>query len=363
MNILVIGPFPLPVHGCSLANEVFVRQLANSDDLQVEIINTNAVNVSSNQVGAFSFGKIISFLKSYKKIALIKKADIVYTTPGQTFFGIAKYIPFYWLCKRMGIPYIIHLHGNHLGNEYKKLTGIKRGIFAKYIKGASAGIVLSDSLRDNFEDLIPAEKVYVAENFALNEVIDYSNPVKFDDKLRLLYLGNLMKEKGILDVLDSLILLRNAGVPFTADIAGKIEDESQDLILDRLEQLKDNITFHGVVHGQDKVKLLYGANVFILPTYYKMEGQPISIIEAMAAGNIIVTTQFSGIPDIVGEKNGYFVKAKNPDSIYSTLVEINANLIHSVSSFSKENKEYVKLNFTEVQFASKILTIINGVLN
>lgn len=363
MNILVIGPFPLPVHGCSLANQVLLRHLKNDGNLSVQVIDTNSANVSSKQVGSFSFSKIFSFLKSYKEIELVKKADVVYTTPGQTFFGIAKYIPFYWLCQRNNVPYIIHIHGNHLGNEYKKLTGLKRKIFERFISGAAAGVVLSESLRKNFEGLLPQNKVYIAENFALNEVVDEPFEKKPTDKLRLLYLGNLMKEKGILDVLDSFILLKSHGIEFEADIAGKVEDESQNIISHRLNQLKDQITYHGVVHGRSKVNLLRNANVFILPTFYRMEGQPISIIEAMAAGNIIITTDFSGIPDIVSTNNGFFVESQNPNDICNILLKIQNNLVEYVDKFSQYNVQYVKSSFTEEQFARKILDIISIVNN
>jgi glycosyltransferase involved in cell wall biosynthesis len=363
MKIVIIGPFPKPIHGCSLANEILAKQLRFNKNISVSTINSNTENISSENVGHFSFKKVFSFLKVYKKISNIKKCDVIYTTPGQTFFGVAKYIPFYLFCLLYKKPYIIHIHGNHLGNEFKSLTGFNKWFFSYFIKKASAGIVLSNSLRNNFEGLLIQDKVFVVENFAQDDLTQKLELNKSNNKLHLLYLSNLMEEKGIIDFLDSLLLLKKENIDFTADIAGKIEDESQDKINNKLIELGDLVNYHGVVYGKNKIDLLQKSNVFVLPTYYKIEGQPIALIEAMGTGNIIVTTKFSGIPDIVSEKNGYFIQPKNPQSIFDIFVNINKNLEQQIDKYSNSNIQYVKANFTEAHFAHKILNIIDQIKN
>lgn len=361
MKILIIGPFPQPINGCSLANEILLKQLKLKKEISADIINTNSKNISSENVGNFSFSKVFSFLKVYKKVTAISKSDVVYTTPGQTFFGIVKYMPFYFYCLWSGRPYIIHIHGNHLGNEYKSLRGLKKQIFSFCIRKAAAGIVLSNSLRANFDGLLDPKKVFIVENFAQDDLVQKKQVDKPKDMLRLLYLSNLMEEKGIFDFLDCLILLKNEGIVFQADIAGKIEDESEVLINNKFNELQGFIKYHGVVSGQNKIDLLEKSNVFILPTYYRMEGQPISLIEAMATGNIIVTTKFSGIPDIISTKNGFFVPSKSPECIFNTLLEINEKLDECVDKYCSANREYVQSYFTEAQFADKVLKVIKHI--
>lgn len=361
MRILIIGPFPQPINGCSLANEILAKQLRFNKNISVSTINTNTDTISSENVGHFSFKKVFSFLKVYKNISIIKKSDVIYTTPGQTFFGVAKYIPFYFYCLLYKKRYVIHIHGNHLGNEFKSLTGFKKWFFSYFIKRANAGIVLSNSLRNNFDFLLNQDKVFVVENFAQDELTQNLELNKSNNKLQLLYLSNLMEEKGIFDFLDSLLLLKKANIDFTADIAGKIEDESQVTINNKLVELGDFVKYHGVVFGKNKIGLLQKSNVFVLPTYYKMEGQPIALIEAMASGNIIVTTNFSGIPDIISKDNGYFVQPKSPKSIFEALAKINGNLEESINQYGPVNIEYVKSNFTEAQFSNKILNVIKQV--
>ncbi len=361
MKLIFIVPIPPPINGCSIANRTLLAQLKNLPNLVIDVIDTNSENISSSQVGSFSLKKIMSFLGSYREIFSITRANVIYTTPGQTFFGIAKYIPFYLIAMTFSKPYIIHLHGNHLGNEYQSLTGIKKLLFGYFIKQSAAGIVLSKTLRSNFAGLLPDNKIHEVANFAENFLLSTTTYAKPKDKLRLLYLSNLMKEKGILDFIEAIEILQKKNIEFEAHIAGKIEDELGDSLKKKLDSLGDVVTYHGVVQGESKKQLLLQANVFVMPTYYRMEGQPIAILEAMATKNIILTTNYSGIPDIVSADNGYFISPRNPGSIVNALLEIHKHLDELVEKIGNHNATYIKNNFTEEVFAQKVLNVINEV--
>ncbi|MCE7071012.1 glycosyltransferase family 4 protein [Dyadobacter sp. CY327] len=358
MKVLFIGPLPDPINGCSLANQVLLNRLNQEENLYTTVINTGTSDMSSKNVGFFSFKKVFHFLKSYRSVLSVLSHDVIYSTPGQTFFGIAKYAPFYLLSIISGKPYTIHIHGNHLGNEYKILSGIKKSLFKLLISKAQAGIVLSTSLKKNFDGLLAKEKIFIVENFTEDGLL-HGNVVKKDSsQLRLLFLSNLMREKGIIEFLDALLILQNLGIDFHVDVAGKMEVELEDVIREKFELLKGRLVYHNVVTGQAKRTLLYNSNVFVLPTFYRMEGQPISLIEAMATGNVVVTTKFSGIPDIVSNKNGFFVEKENSKSLADTLIHLSDNLHRYVTEMGSYNTEYVKSNFTEKIFSEKILKVI-----
>lgn len=359
MKVLVIGPFPLPLDGCSFANEILYHNLEKRN-VSRDRIDTNTEIVSASQGQSFSFKKAFSFISRYSYAHKIFRSDVVYVTPGQTFFGIMKYSPFLWLCQLFSKPYVIHVHGNYLGEEYERLGGIKKKVFKQLLSNAAAGIVLSKSLLKNFVPFLPKEKVFIVENFVSNAV--FATPaMKQTDKLRLVYLSNLIKEKGVLDVLDALILLNEQGIDFSAVLAGVIaEANAQDVAL-RLAKLKDKVAYIGVISGDKKTKALWDANVFILPTYYPMEGQPISLLEGLAAGNIIVTTPHSGIPDIIDETNGFFVPPQSPEAIAACLHKISNQLQAHAATFSQHNRAYAASNFTEDSFTNKVLAVLEGV--
>ncbi|MFL5731030.1 MAG: glycosyltransferase family 4 protein, partial [Cytophagaceae bacterium] len=319
------GPFPDPVNGVSVAN-INLKNYLVSKGLNVSSINTNFRNVSSKQGEGLPLLQLLYFIKYYLQLYKILPSRVVYITPGQSFFGIVKYAPFIFICRLFRKPYLIHIHGNYLGKEYKKLQGLKRKIFRSLISGAHTGIALSPSLKSNFDDLLPDSRIRTVENFAEDLFFTGLGPEKNYGELRVLYMSNLIREKGILDVLDSLLILKKEAVPFQSEIAGHIEKTIEDLVREKLTLLGDQVRYYKEVRTALKKQVLVNANVFILPTYYSMEGQPISIIEAMASGNTIICTPLPGITDIINERNAIFVERENPAGIAGKLKELSKDL-------------------------------------
>jgi len=360
VKIGLIGPLPDPINGCSLANQTFLKYLVNHS-YDVKTINTNIdVDIQGVQ-GEFSWSKLIKFIKVYLEILKVFGVDIIYMTPGQSFWGIIKYAPFIILGSLLNKPIVMHIHGNYLGTQYKILKGWKKNIFKFLISKATAGIVLSKSLKDNFKDLLNDEKIFIVENFANNELVSQSVLEKNINSLEILWLSNLMNEKGILDFFHALIILKQKNILFHAKIAGKIEEGLDSAIYSKLDELGDCVEYVGIVKGQEKIDLLKRANLFIFPTYYTMEGQPIALIEAMATGNIIITTYHAGIPDIINSTNGYLISPQDPDLLSKKIEFVSQNLHAEMKRISIHNQIYVKEKFTEQVFAEKILNVINNV--
>lgn len=353
-TILILGPFPEPTTGVSLANKVVHDILKEQPNYKVSVINTSYSRFDE-AIGKFSFHKLFFNLSFYPKGYKILYNKIIYITPGQTFFGVIKYAAFILLGAILQREIIIHVHGNHLGNEYKTLKGIKKKIFYYLISKTTKGIVLSDSLKGNLTPFISKEKVKVLPNFAEDYLVESEEGKSFE-KLQIVYLSNLMEEKGIFDLLDALTLLEENNILYEARIAGAIDHIQQEEIKEKLSKLK-NTHYIGIVKGDAKKDVLQWGTIFVLPTYYKMEGQPISILEAMATGNAILTTRHAGIPDIVTEKNGRFFEKKNPESIYDTFVYFDKHK-DELSKISQYNKAYFTQNFTRLQFKERLLSIL-----
>lgn len=354
-TILILGPLPEPTTGVSLANKVVYDILKEQPDYKVTVINTSYTRFDE-AIGKFSLHKLFFNLSFYPKAYKIFFNKIIYITPGQTFFGIVKYTVFILLSALLRRETIIHVHGNHLGNEYKSLTGIKKKIFHFLVSKTTKGIVLSESLKDNLTPFISKEAIKVLPNFAEDYLIDTAIKKSFE-KLQIIYLSNLMEEKGIFDLLDALALFEANDIPYEARIAGAIDHTQKEEIEKRFEKLKYT-TYVGIVKGEAKKEILHWGNIFVLPTYYQMEGQPISILEAMATGNVILTTKHAGIPDVVNDhEHGQFFEKKNPKDLYKTLMYYDTHK-GEVLQISESNKLYFKENFTRLQFKERLLEIL-----
>ena len=165
ISILLIGPFPGPLSGVSIANQVVSEVLSDDSQFEVDLINTSYSRFDE-EIGKFSFKKTFFYLALYLNIFKIFKHKIIYITPGQTFYGILKYGFFIILGSIFRKELILHVHGNHLGEEYKSLNGIKKYIFYCLVSRFSKGIVLSDSLKHNLTPFIDQGSIFCLPNFA-----------------------------------------------------------------------------------------------------------------------------------------------------------------------------------------------------
>lgn len=355
-RVLLIGPLPDPISGVSLANKVVKDVLENSEGYVITCINTSSPNFSED-IGSFSIKKAWFYFSLNLYLYKVFSSNIVYITPGQTFFGVAKYTLFILLSSLLNKELIIHVHGNYLGDCYQSLTGKKKKLFYFLVKKFSKGIVLSESLKNNLTPFLEYSQIHVLYNFAEDYLIN--NKEKDFNKLKLVYLSNLMQEKGIIYLLDALKQLEENNIPYVAKIAGNIDLNLKDTINQKLDNLKFT-KYVGVVKGEDKKALLEWSNTFILPTFYKMEGQPISILEALASKNCIVTTTHAGIPDIIQDsKNGKFVAKESVNSIVDTLTYLTQNL-DFVEEKAKFNVIYFQEKFSLDNFSKNFINILNA---
>ena len=355
-SILIVGPFPKPITGLSLANKIVKEILDKNLFFKVSIVNTSFPSFKEN-IGKFSFQKLVFFLKANLQLYRIFQHQIIYITPGQTFLGVLKYGSFIILGAFLKKEMIVHVHGNYLGTQYNLLSGIKKKVFHFLISQFTKGIVLSDSLKPNLQPFLTSEKIFSLPNFAQPYLISENQNVETSE-LKIIYLSNLMKEKGIFTLLNALQILEVQKIKYSAKIAGNIDDSSLKQIQSKIKKLK-HTSYIGIVDGQEKKELLDWGNIFVLPTYYKMEGQPISILEAMATKNVIITTQHAGIPDLIEENNnGFFIDPKGKGKLEDILIFL-AKHQEEILRIAEFNRTHFLRNFTLRQFEENLLQILD----
>ena len=349
---LLIGPFPYPIKGISLSNQTLYNGLKKMG-YEVDFINTEYSEKSiGTDFGAFSIHKL-KFITRYFFCYKILLNQTVYITIGITFFGVLKYAPFILMGWLFNKNLIVHVHSNYLSTEYQNLKGLKRKTFKFLLQKFNKGIVLSEGLRHNLEDFMMPEAIYAVPNFVQEELLKEVQISKDYSKLNLFFLSNLLEEKGINVLLKAIERLQNEGIFFDIKIAGSLVPSNP---LPQLYTLK-NVEYLGVVEGKAKKELLLWGTVFCLPTYFSMEGQPISIIEAMAFDNFILTTKHAGISDICTEENAVFCEKNSEESLYAVL----RNLYLKESSYKEaaiQNGIYARAKYDEQIFIQRMAQIL-----
>lgn len=327
MRILFIAPVPPPITGQSLAVQVFKEAAEQSHDVVLVDLAKQSFNA-----GLSSLGRIVSILRIWWKVFLKQKdAERIYFTTSESVLGNLKDLVIFLICWRKLSQTYIHMHG---GEGMKKIMNAgnwltrANAFFLKRLRGV---IVLGKTQIAIYNDYVSAERIFTVPNFALDEYFVPETLVhkKFDNTgvLRVLYLSNLVHGKGYKELLSAYKMLDpETQSRIRLDFAGGFSDsEEQRLFVADINSLP-NVTFHGVVKGDEKEDLLRQAHVFCLPTYFPYEGQPISILEAYASGCCVMTTNHAGIFDVFEPGlNGFEVMKKSPSSIAACLRLLAAN--------------------------------------
>lgn len=367
-KILLLGPFPVGdkgLNGQTIANQTLYEGL--SKIYKVNRINTlkNLEFVDKVDQGKFKIGKFIKILSTLINEnfnILFTKYDVIYMTPGQSFLGFMRFSPYMLSSFVKNTPCYIHIHGGNFRKMYDKESKLKKKLMSFFIKRMTGIIVLGNSLKNMFNGLIEETKIFVCENGVQDEIVATEEEIKkkmkrieSSSKRKILYLSNLMKEKGILELLRASEELSEKEFEF--NLAGAIEPNIKNIVEEYLKKYSNKIYYHGVVSGEKKKELFLENDIFILPSWD--EGQPISLLEAYANGCFVITDpNIGGIGDIfIKNINGEECIARESITIKKILIKDNLKL----ELYMKTNYSIAKKMYTESKFIERIIKIIGGI--
>lgn len=191
-------------------------------------------------------------------------------------------------------------------------------------------IAVVGSLKDELQkDGIDAERINVVFNgLSPNFKKEIQGPSLREEldiplwKPILMTIGRMEKVKNQHMFLKICAFIKNRGTDFHAVLVGdgplfkQLQDSAAEL------GLSDSVSFLGF--RRDIFRLLTGADLFILTS--RMEGLPITLLEAMAAGTPVVCTQVGGMPEVIRlAKNGWTVEENDVDQFTEKVLALLEN--------------------------------------
>jgi glycosyltransferase involved in cell wall biosynthesis len=293
----MIGQFSGPPTGEKTIN-IETRDILLNFGYVVKVLDSCLISTVV-KVGGFSFYKLFMAIKTFMHASFfLTKIDILYATPGQSIFGILRFIPiifFYILFKKR---IYLHWHGYGVYNLVSNSRFLKWFLLGPNINH----IYLTKDLHSKMLNLGGISSIsYVLNNF--NHLGGDKKNFKLNKKkLNVLYMGSLIRSKGINQFISASKI---CDANFNFHVCGEGDSICLKTVLDA--QRQGFLIYHGVVTGEDKLILFQDADIFVLQTSYKIEGVPLALLEAMGAGCAVVTTSHNGIPETV-EDSGVYLK-------------------------------------------------------
>lgn len=175
---------------------------------------------------------------------------------------------------------------------------------------------------------------------------------------RLLFCGRLIEEKGIRDYLAATALLRSRGYIFQSRIAGEpYPGNPSSLTEAEVAELARSEAHDYLGHHEDMPELLSDTDIVVLPTYYR-EGTPKTLLEATAAGCLIVTTTIPACDDIVDDGvNGYRVPPRDAHALSQALVKLFDCTPEQREAMSIASNRIARERFSDTQVNERTLAL------
>jgi len=333
-SLIIICHLPPPVHGASTVGQQIVesRKLhAAFDCTVIPIRMTSGVG----DLKSFALSKMVAACKIYLRLLsqfFSGRPNAVYLTPTIDGYGLLRDCICVLICRIFSVRCILHLHMRGVRNNYEQSASY-RFLYRTLFKNTDI-IHLSENLYDDVAPLISPEKFHVVANGVVDPGVQEASDATSNEQRStsdlptILFLSNLDPEKGPLDLLEASQRLTQDGVAHKVIFAGaKVKMEVTAAIADAAAASQHNsIILTGPVYDNDKQNLLKHADIFVFPSYYRYECQPLSIMEAMAYALPIAATKEGAIPELLNQGEcGVLFPAHDIESLTYELRQLIAN--------------------------------------
>ncbi len=305
-RLLLVGPTPPPVHGVSVYFAMLLASMELRTRFRVHHVEL-ADRRDLDNLGRLDLRNVVLGLRHAVEVTAATwrhRADVCYLSLSQNPLAFARDAALIAGARSGGARVVAHVHGGYLDTLYRGASRPFRAFMRATLRMVARGWVLGESLQRLFQGLLPAERVRVVPNGVPEGPATLSEPETGGDRpaLTVLYMGQVCETKGVGDLLDAVERLGAEGRDVHCLVAGGYLTERDRAVLQpRLAELEARGTARalGVVRGAEKARAFGAADVLALPSRYPLEGQPLVVLEAMAAGLPVVSTPRAAIPDMV----------------------------------------------------------------
>ncbi|MEQ8656368.1 MAG: glycosyltransferase family 4 protein [Hyphomicrobiales bacterium] len=271
--------------------------------------------------------------------------------------------------KICGVPFVINAMAG-LGYIFTQST--LRARVLKAFVGAGFKLIARQKgmhfLVQNLDDRetlgalgVDEEKISIIRGSGVDTTMFQPNFRKRRKEVTCLYVGRLLWDKGIGELVEAARILKQTHPHITIRLVGSYDDNPASLSKHQLEQWIDEglIDYRG--HSDAVAGEFATADMAVLPSY--REGLPKALLEAAACGLPLVATDVPGCREIcVDGKNGLLVPPKNADAIAAAI----ACLAHDAdirSHMGKESRRLVTAHFSNIIIARQTLSLYSELLN
>ncbi|MBW4512726.1 MAG: glycosyltransferase family 4 protein [Scytonematopsis contorta HA4267-MV1] len=260
------------------------------------------------------------------------------------------------LASEMGsFTYSFTLHGPYIffrAYQWRLDEKIKRALFVSCISNYARSQGMIFAPQENWNRM---HIIHCGIDPALFQTVSHKKQGK-----NLLFVGRLVAAKGLLILLESLVILKRLHPDISLTVVGNGSER------EHLEQMTyslglcESVNYVGYKSQSEVREYLQQTDVFVMSSF--AEGIPVVLMEAMASGVPVVATQIAGISELVEDSvNGYLVPPGNSLELAESIKKL-LNNSQIRETFGKKGREKVEENFNINHEVAKLHSLITNAL-
>ena len=218
-------------------------------------------------------------------------------------------------------PYIItehwsrYLPGNDFGGFFRKLaTKI-------VVRNAKLVTTVTDNLAKAMQNHGLKNDNYVVLPNVVNLDMFHISEKKNNTPCKIIHVSCFEdKSKNISGLLESLKIVEQKGIDFQCTLIGDGMDF--DLMKGKAVELQliNKVSFTGLLEGHKLADELASGDFLVLSSNY--ENMPVVILEALASGLSVVSTNVGGIKEMIDETKGILVEPRNKEALAEAIIKM-----------------------------------------
>jgi len=299
--------------------------------VSVSHLEKNGINPFKDTLAFFSLLDLIRKERPDKIFAYHAKT-IVYGTVAASILGVKDIYIFFG-----GLGSVINGNGNGLISKILRLqykAAIKRS--RKVFLQNEDDIKKLLSLK-----LVKEEQIVRINGSGVNLEKFQKKPLPED--FTFLFVGRIIRDKGVLEYINAAKEVKTIYPNIRVQIIGYFDTNPSAITLDDLKPYIEDGTIEYLGYHEDVRPFLEKCTVFVLPSYH--EGTPKSVLEAMAIGRPIITTDTVGCREtVINGLNGFLVPVKDSNALADRMIWMIENP-EQLSEMAKESRKLCEQKF------------------
>ncbi len=355
-------------------------ELANR--FSIKFLNTN-VRKNNADKGRLDFSMISAFfIFTWRLIhAVIKhRPGAAYYFVTATKVGwLGRDIWCIFICRLLRTPIILHMRAGHFKRNFDHMREIEKKVIKLACGKAAIGLVQAEKLRNQFDNLIPKNRIHVLYNAVDTSKYFNPQPVLYNP-LKILFLGHLSFAKGYCDLLKVIPVIAHKHPDIRFIFAGNFinyernvffnESSGEEIAFEDPCQCYDthirgkfdvNYDYLGAIGEKEKLEILKECNFLVLPSY--SEGFSMAVLEAISMAKPVVCSTVGALGEVVHDKeNGLLIQPGDLKGLSTNIDEliINQKLRNAIAL---RNHDYARETFDSNIIAYKLGDHIQAVIS